>query len=88
MDKRFNSEAVKNAKSGQVRYRTDRAGIIHCRIGSVDFDSAKLEENLVALMGALNKGKPTTAKGVFFKKVSVSTTMGPGLVVDHTGIKF
>jgi large subunit ribosomal protein L1 len=82
------AEAVKNAKSGQVRYRTDRAGIIHCRIGSVDFDSAKLEENLVSLLGALNKGKPSTAKGVFFKKVSVSTTMGPGLTVDHTGIKF
>ena len=82
------AEAVKNAKSGQVRYRTDRAGIIHCRIGSVDFDSAKLEENLVALMGALNKGKPSSAKGIFFKKVSVSTTMGPGLVVDHTGVKF
>ena len=82
------AEAVKNAKSGQVRYRTDRGGIVHCRIGSVDFDSAKLEENLVSLLGALNKGKPSTAKGVFFKKVSVSTTMGPGLVVDHTAIKF
>ncbi|PID44256.1 MAG: 50S ribosomal protein L1 [Proteobacteria bacterium] len=82
------AEAVKNAKSGQVRYRTDRAGIIHCRIGNVDFDSAKLEENLVALMGALNKAKPATAKGVFFKKVSVSTTMGPGLAVDHSSVKF
>jgi large subunit ribosomal protein L1 len=82
------AEAVKNAKAGQVRFRTDRAGIVHCRIGSVDFDSAKLEENLVSLLAALNKGKPTTAKGVFFKKVSVSTTMGPGLTVDHTAIKF
>ncbi|RVU81521.1 50S ribosomal protein L1 [Leucothrix sargassi] len=82
------AEAVKNAKSGQVRYRTDRAGIIHCRIGSVDFDSAKLEENLVSLLGALNKAKPSSAKGVYFKKVSVSTTMGPGLTVDHTGVKF
>ena len=81
------AEAVKNAKSGQVRYRTDRAGIIHCRIGSVDFDSAKLEENLVSLLGALNKAKPSSAKGVYFKKVSVSTTMGPGLTVDHTGVK-
>ncbi|PWQ94182.1 50S ribosomal protein L1 [Leucothrix arctica] len=82
------AEAVKNAKSGQVRYRTDRGGIVHCRIGSVDFESAKLEENLISLLAALNKGKPSTAKGIFFKKVSVSTTMGPGLVVDHTAIKF
>lgn len=82
------AEAVKNAKSGQVRYRTDRAGIVHCRIGNVDFDSAKLEENLVSLMGALNKAKPSSAKGVYFKKVSVSTTMGPGLVVDHSSVKF
>lgn len=82
------AEAVKNAKSGQVRFRTDRAGIVHCRIGNVDFDSAKLEENLVALLGALNKGKPSSAKGVYFKKVSVSTTMGPGLVVDHSPVKF
>lgn len=82
------AEAVKNAKSGQVRYRTDRAGIIHCRIGNVDFESAKLEENLVSLMAALNKAKPSSAKGVYFKKVSVSTTMGPGLTVDHSPIKF
>ena len=81
------AEAVKNAKSGQVRYRTDRAGIIHCRIGNVDFDSAKLEENLAALLVALNKGKPSSAKGTYLKKVSVSTTMGPGVVVDHTTIK-
>ena len=81
------AEAVKNAKSGQVRFRTDRAGIIHCRIGSVEFDSAKLEENLESLLVALNKGKPSSAKGTFLKKVSVSTTMGPGVVVDHTGIK-
>ena len=82
------AEAVKNAKSGQVRYRTDRAGIIHCRIGNVDFDSAKLEENLMSLLAALNKSKPSSAKGVYFKKVSVSTTMGPGLVVDHSSVKF
>lgn len=82
------AEAVKNAKSGQVRYRTDRAGLIHCRIGNVDFDSAKLEENLISLLAALNKSKPSSAKGVYFKKVSVSTTMGPGLVVDHSSVKF
>jgi len=81
------AEAVKNAKSGQVRFRTDRAGIIHCRIGSVEFDSAKLQENLESLLVALNKGKPSSAKGTFLKKVSVSTTMGPGVVVDHTAIK-
>ena len=81
------AEAVKNAKSGQVRYRTDRAGIIHCRIGSVEFDSVKLEENLEALLVALSKGKPSTAKGTFLKKVSVSTTMGPGVTIDHTSIK-
>lgn len=81
------AEAVKNAKSGQVRYRTDRAGIIHCRIGNVEFDSAKLEENLQSLLVALNKGKPSSAKGTYLKKVSISTTMGPGVVVDHTSIK-
>jgi len=81
------AEAVKNAKSGQVRFRTDRAGIIHCRIGSVEFDSAKLQENLESLLLALNKGKPSSAKGTFLKKVSVSTTMGPGVVVDYTAIK-
>ena len=81
------AEAVKNAKSGQVRYRTDRAGIIHCRIGNVEFDSAKLEENLESLLVALNKGKPSSAKGTYLKKVSISTTMGPGVVVDHTSIK-
>jgi len=82
------AEAVKNAKSGQVRYRTDRAGIVHCRIGNVEFDSAKLEENLTSLLAALTKAKPSSAKGVYLKKVSVSTTMGPGLVVDHSSVKF
>jgi large subunit ribosomal protein L1 len=76
--------AVKNAKAGQVRYRTDKAGIIHCPIGRVDFEVQALMENLAALMVDLNKAKPTSAKGVYIKKVSVSTTMGPGLHVDHT----
>jgi len=76
--------AVKNAKAGQVRYRTDKAGIIHCPIGRVDFEVQALRENLQALMADLNKAKPTSAKGVYIKKVSVSTTMGPGLHVDHT----
>jgi large subunit ribosomal protein L1 len=74
--------AVKNAKAGQVRYRTDKAGIVHCGIGNVDFDSAALEQNLNSLVGALIKAKPSSAKGVYLQKVSVSTTMGPGLAVD------
>ncbi|MEZ5542550.1 MAG: 50S ribosomal protein L1 [Pseudomonadota bacterium] len=76
--------AVKNAKAGQVRYRADKAGIIHCPIGRVDFEIGALKENLGALLADLNKVKPSTAKGVYMKKVSVSTTMGPGLQVDQT----
>jgi len=74
--------AVKNAKGGQVRYRTDKAGIIHCTIGNIDFDASSLLENLNALIAALVKAKPTTAKGIFIKKVSVSSTMGAGLALD------
>lgn len=74
--------AVKNAKSGQVRYRTDKAGIIHCSIGKVDFAVDALRENLQALLSDLQKIKPSTAKGIYMKKVSVSTTMGPGVPVD------
>ena len=76
--------AVKNAKAGQVRYRADKGGIIHCPIGRVDFEISALKENLGALLADLNKIKPATAKGVYMKKVSVSTTMGPGLQVDQT----
>ena len=76
--------AVRNAKAGQVRYRTDKAGIIHCPIGRVDFEVQALMENLAALMVDLNKAKPTSAKGVYIRKVSVSTTMGPGLHVEYT----
>ena len=78
--------AVKNAKSGQVRYRTDKAGIIHCSIGKVDFDVAALRENLEALVADLNKAKPAAAKGIFMKKVTVSTTMGPGIQVDQASL--
>jgi len=78
--------AVRNAKAGQVRYRTDKAGIIHCPIGRADFEVPALMENLAALMVDLNKAKPSSAKGVYIKKVSVSTTMGPGLQVDHTSL--
>ena len=77
--------AVKNAKAGQVQYRTDKAGIIHCAIGKVDFGNDALKENLAALIADLRKAKPANAKGVYFKKVSLSTTMGPGLAVDATG---
>ncbi len=76
--------AVKNAKAGQVRYRTDKAGIIHCPIGRADFEVPALVENLEALMVDLNKAKPSSAKGIYIKKISVSTTMGPGLQIDHT----
>jgi large subunit ribosomal protein L1 len=75
-------EAVKNAKGGQVRYRTDKAGIIHCTIGKADFDSEKLKLNLQALLADLVKAKPATAKGQYLQKVSISSTMGPGVAVD------
>jgi large subunit ribosomal protein L1 len=77
------AEAVKNAKAGQVRYRTDKAGIIHCTLGKVDFEVNALKENLQALLADLNKMKPSTAKGIYMKKVTVSTTMGPGVVLDQ-----
>ena len=76
------AEAVRNAKAGQVRYRTDKGGVIHCAIGKVGFEPIKLKENLDALLADLNKAKPSTAKGHYVKKVTVSSTMGPGLPVD------
>src|ERR1700735_3695348 len=75
--------AVKNAKAGQVRYRVDKAGIIHCTIGKASFDAAKLKENLTALIGDLQKAKPATAKGQYLKRVTLSSTMGPGVVIDQ-----
>ena len=74
--------AIRNAKAGQVRYRTDRAGIIHCTIGKVGFEADALKQNLDALLGDLNKAKPATSKGVYMKRVTVSTTMGPGIGID------
>ena len=74
--------AVKNAKAGQVQYRTDKGGIIHATIGKGSFEVNALAENLSALIAAVKKGKPASAKGTFFKKLSVSSTMGPGLLVD------
>ncbi|MCG6971264.1 MAG: 50S ribosomal protein L1 [Gammaproteobacteria bacterium] len=78
--------AVRNAKAGQVRYRTDKAGIIHCAIGKTDFDVNKLKENLDALLADLNKAKPSAAKGTYIKKVTLSSTMGPGIAVDKTSL--
>ena len=75
--------AVKNAKSGQVRYRVDKAGIVHCTIGKVSFDAQQLRENLQALLADLQKAKPATSKGVYLKRVTVSSTMGPGVQIDQ-----
>ena len=80
------AEAVRNAKAGQVRYRTDKAGIIHCAIGKVSFESAALKQNLEALIGDLKKAKPSTSKGIYVKKITVSSTMGPGLVIDQASL--
>ncbi len=79
--------AVRNAKAGQVRFRTDKGGIIHSTIGKVDFEVDALRDNLMALLTDLNKLKPASAKGQYLRKVSVSTTMGPGMVVDHQAMK-
>ncbi len=77
-------QAVQNAKAGQVRYRTDKNGIIHCAIGKVSFEPAALKENLEVLLNDLIKAKPSSAKGIYMKRISISTTMGPGLVVDQS----
>ena len=78
--------AVKNAKAGQVRYRTDKAGIIHCPIGRSDFAVDALKENLDVLLSDLKKAKPSSAKAVYIKKMSVSSTMGPGVAVDRASV--
>ena len=75
--------AVKNAKSGQVRYRADKSGIVHCSIGNVAFEVGALSENLAALLADLDKAKPASSKGQYMQRVSVSSTMGPGVLVDH-----
>jgi large subunit ribosomal protein L1 len=82
------AEAVENAKAGQVRFRTDKGGIIHCPLGKIDFEPVKLKENLEALLTNLMKIKPSAAKGIYMKKVTVSSTMGPGLIVDHSALSF
>ena len=78
--------AVKNAKAGQVRYRTDKAGIIHCPIGRADFEVPALKENLDMLLADLKKGKPASAKGQFVKKLTISSTMGPSVAVDRGSV--
>ena len=78
--------AVKNAKAGQVQYRTDKGGIVHCTIGRASFTVEQLQGNLAALVDALNKAKPAAAKGVFLKKISVSSTMGAGVRIDQATV--
>ena len=79
--------AVKNAKAGQVRYRIDKNGIIHGAIGKLSFDAKAIKENLEALVTDLKKGKPSAAKGIYLKKLTLSTTMGPGLVLDQSSLE-
>jgi large subunit ribosomal protein L1 len=78
--------AVKNAKAGQVRYRVDKAGIVHCTIGKASFGAEKLRENLLALLTDLQKAKPANSKGIYLKRVSVSSTMGPGVTVEQSSL--
>ena len=80
------TKAVTNAKAGQVQFRIDKAGIVHCPIGKVSFDAEDLKENLVSLLDALNRAKPSTAKGQYIKRVTLSTTMGPGVKVDRLSV--
>jgi large subunit ribosomal protein L1 len=78
--------AVQNAKSGQVRYRTDKSGIIHCSVGQVGFSPDAVRQNVEALIIDLKKIKPASAKGIYVKKVTISSTMGPGLAIDHSAL--
>ena len=81
-------EAVTNAKAGQVRYRTDKNGIIHGAVGKLSFDEAQLRSNIEALLADIKKAKPAAAKGIYLKKLTLSTTMGPGLAVDISSLSF
>ena len=78
--------AVKNAKAGQVKFRNDKAGIVHCTIGKASFDAAALRDNLNALLADLQKAKPASAKGQYLQKVSISSTMGVGVIVDPSSV--
>jgi large subunit ribosomal protein L1 len=82
------AKAVTNAKAGQVRYRADKGGIVHCTIGKINFTVEALKENLEILLSDLRKAKPSSSKGVYMKKISISTTMGPGLIVDLSSLTF
>ena len=78
--------AVKNAKAGQVRFRTDKNGIIHTTLGKVNFEATAVQGNLEALVADLKKLKPSSSKGIYFKKITLSSTMGPGLTIDHSAL--
>lgn len=78
--------AVKNAKAGQIRYRAEKGGIVHGGLGKISFDAIAIKENLEALIGDLKKSKPATSKGIYIKKISLSSTMGPGLVIDQASL--
>ncbi|ABI60032.1 MULTISPECIES: 50S ribosomal protein L1 [Nitrosomonas] len=80
------ASAVKNAKAGQIQFRADKAGIVHCTVGRASFSVDALRENIIALVDALNKSKPATSKGVYLRKMAISSTMGAGVRVDHAGI--
>jgi large subunit ribosomal protein L1 len=80
------ADAVRNAKAGQVRYRVDKAGIVHATIGRANFETSALKENLVALLGDLQKAKPAASKGIYLKRITVSSTMGPGIAVDQASL--
>jgi large subunit ribosomal protein L1 len=78
-------KAIQAAKAGQVQFRTDKAGLVHCAIGKASFEAEALKENFMSLIAALNKAKPASAKGAFLKKITISTTMGPGIRLDTSG---
>lgn len=78
--------AVRNAKGGQVRYRADKGGIVHCTIGKLNFTSAQLQQNLESLLVDIKKAKPSTSKGIYLKKITLSSTMGPGLLIDQSSL--
>jgi large subunit ribosomal protein L1 len=79
--------AVKNAKAGQIQFRADRGGIVHGSVGQVGFSAVQIRENVTALIDDLRKAKPASAKGIYLKKVTLSTTMGPGLVIDQASLE-
>ena len=79
-------DAVNKAKTGQIRFRNDKGGVVHCSIGKIDFSEESIKENLESLLDAIIKSKPSSAKGAFIKKVTVSSTMGPGITIDHSTI--